>query len=395
MVTSTIVSLPRRLTKFLHAESTGGVIMIFSALVALMVANGSTAEWYRQLVAMPIGISVGDTAISWPLDHWVKDVLMVFFFLLIGMELKREMVEGVLSNKKTILLPLAAAVGGMAVPALIFLSINWQLPEHWNGWAIPSATDIAFAVCVLTLVGKSVPPALKIFLLAVAIFDDLGAILVIAFFYNTGLAIAPLMFSIIIVGILWLLNRIRVMAILPYIIVGIVLWFGLHDAGIHTTLAGVIVGLAIPLRNPNDLSHSPLARFMHFLHPWVAFFILPVFAFTASGVNLSGLSVDALLSPLPLSVAMGLFLGKQIGIFGVTWLLVALGASPLPQGTSWRHLYGVSVIAGIGFTMSLFIGMLAFSNPLLQEEVKLGVIGGSLLATLWGWVVLRGAKTSG
>ncbi|MDX2073323.1 MAG: Na+/H+ antiporter NhaA [Alphaproteobacteria bacterium] len=386
------VRLPRNLVKFIKAESTGGVIMMLSAALALLAANSPVAHLYHDIVALPVGLSLGSMDFNWPLDHFVKDVLMVFFFLLIGMELKREMIEGVLADKKQILLPLVAAIGGMAAPAVVFLLINAEVPQHWNGWAIPSATDIAFAVCVLTLVGKSAPPALKIFLLAIAIFDDLGAILVIAFFYNSNLALEPLGASLLVVAVLAAMNRLRIMAVMPYLLVGVALWFGLHEAGIHTTLAGVLVGLFLPLRNPRDASHSPLSTCMHFLHPWVAFCILPIFAFTASGVDLSGLSVDAMLEPLPMGVALGLFLGKQLGIFGTSFLLVKTGLAALPQGTRWLHIYGVSVVAGIGFTMSLFIGILAFSDKLLQEEVKIGVIAGSLMASLWGWLVLSRAK---
>ncbi len=367
--------------------------MIFFAFLALLAANGETAEWYQAFIKSPMGFSFGTATFSWPLVHWVNDVLMVLFFLLIGMELKREMVEGVLADKKQILLPFCAAIGGMAVPAAIYLLINADAPAHWNGWAIPSATDIAFAVCVLMLAGKSVPSTLKIFLLAIAIFDDLGAILIIALFYNHDLALTPLLLAGGVIGMLWALNRLRVMAVMPYIMVGVLLWFCLHAGGIHTTLAGVITGLSIPLRNPKDKSHSPLSTCMHFLHPWVSFLVLPLFAFTASGVNLTGITPSEFISPLPLSVAMGLFAGKQIGIFGISFLLIKSGLATLPEGTSWRHIYGAAVVAGIGFTMSLFIGMLAFSDKLLQEEVKIGVITGSLLATLWGWLVLRGAKS--
>lgn len=381
--------LPRRLVRFFQHESTGGIIMILSALLALIAANGATADLYRSFIELPIGIAAGMQDFSLTLGDWVKDVLMVFFFLLIGMELKREMVEGVLADKKQILLPLVAAIGGMAAPALVFLLVNAGVAEHANGWAIPSATDIAFALCVLTLIGKSVPSSLKIFLLAVAIFDDLGAILIIAFFYSHGVGIASLLACALVAGLLFLLNRSGIMAVTPYILLGVVLWFCLHAAGIHTTLAGVITGLAIPLRNPRDRSESPLSRCMHSLHPWVSFFVLPVFAFTSSGVNLEGVSLESLLAPLPLGIALGLFLGKQLGIFGISFIVIRLGFATLPPHVSWRQMYGVSVIAGIGFTMSLFIGALAFSGDALQEQVKLGVITGSLLAALFGWLMLR------
>jgi len=386
--------LPSRLVRFFHTESAGGLVMVFAAFCALVAANSGASGAYSAFIALPLGISVGAVDFSWPLSLWVSEVLMVFFFLQIGMELKREMMEGVLSDKKSILLPFCAAVGGMAIPAALYLLINLHVPEHWNGWAIPSATDIAFALCVLTLLGKGAPPSLKIFLLAIAIFDDLGAILVIAFFYNHELALTPLLLSVLVTGVLLLLNRLRVASVFPYIGTGIALWFCLHAAGIHTTLAGVITGLFIPMRNPGNLHKSPLSKCMHFLHPWVNYFVLPLFAFTAAGVDLSGISMGSLLEPLPLSIAMGLFIGKQIGIFGTSWALIKCGAAQLPEGTNWRQLYGVSVIAGIGFTMSLFIGMLAFTDAALQEQVKIGVIAGSLLATLWGYIVLRGGAKS-
>ncbi len=357
----------KRLIAFFRTETAGGLIMIAAAACALIAANSPAAAWYLSTTQ--------------PLALWVNDILMVLFFLLIGMELKKEMVAGVLADKKQILLPMVAAIGGMAAPALLFLLINKELPAHWNGWAIASATDIAFAVCILTLVAKSAPPAMKIFLLAIAIFDDLGAILIIALFYNHDLALLPLLASGGIIGLFFLLNRLRVTSILPFIFLGIALWFGLHAGGIHTTLAGVITGLFIPMKR--------LDWFMHKLHPWVAFFILPLFAFVMAGVSFSGLNIDSLIAPLPLSVTMGLFCGKQIGIFGASWLLIRGGFAQLPAGTSWGQVYGVSVIAGIGFTMSLFIGMLAFSDATLQEQVKIGVMAGSLLASAWGWVVLR------
>ena len=396
----TLLPLPRRLVRFFQAETAGGVVMIISALLALIVANSDAAGWYQQFVSLPVVVGAGDASLSLPLHDWVKDVLMVLFFLLIGMELKREMVEGVLADKKQIVLPLVAAIGGMVVPAVIYLLINLQHPAHINGWAIPTATDIAFAVCVLALVCRSAPPALKIFLLAIAIFDDLGAILVIAFFYNHDLEWLPLAGAVGVSAMLLLLGRLRMVAITPYMLLMAVLWYFLHEGGIHTTLAGVITGLAIPLygnaddKDDDEDKISPLATAIHFLHPWVAFCILPIFAFTASGVVLRDLTPQVLLNPLPLSLVLALFFGKQIGIFGGSWLLIRLKLAALPEGTNWRQMYGVSVIAGIGFTMSLFIGILAFDDRLLQEQVKIGVIAGSLLATFWGWLVLRGTATS-
>ncbi|MDX2095842.1 MAG: Na+/H+ antiporter NhaA [Alphaproteobacteria bacterium] len=381
--------LPRNIREFMETESASGVLMILFALLAVLAANSPVAALYKALVSTPLAFGVGDSIAVEPLKNWVKDILMVFFFLIIGLELKREMKEGFLSRRDQIMLPLFAAMGGMALPALIFFGLNHDSPETVNGWAIPSATDIAFALAILTLLGKRMPPAIKIFLLAVAIFDDLGAIIVIAAFYNTGLALLPLLLAAGGIFLLTLFNRANIAILTPYMLVGVFLWFCFYYSGIHTTLAGVIVGFAIPMRAGEDDRHSPLNACMHFLHPWVSFLVLPVFAFTSAGVSLAGLSIASLLEPLPLGIALGLLLGKQIGIFGTSWLLIKTKLVRMPEATQWRHLYAVSIVAGIGFTMSLFIGMLAFEAAPLQEMVKIGVIGGSLLCILWGGLVLR------
>lgn len=371
--------------RFLAMEAAGGILMIAAAALAMLAANSPFAELYQSFILMPVAIGFGEQVASHTLSHWVKDVLMVFFFLLIGLELKREMAEGVLARRDQILLPLVAALGGMVAPALVYLLINTGIPQNFSGWAIPSATDIAFALCVLMMVGKGVPPAAKIFLLAIAIFDDLGAILVIAFFYSGGVQWGAVGMAGLGVAALFALNRLGVARILAYLAIGVYLWFCLHAAGIHTTIAGVLVGVLMPMRVRD---RSPVNHTIHFLHPWVGFFILPIFAFTSAGVSLAGISLQDALAPLPLGIALGLFLGKQIGIFGATWAMVKSGFAKLPEGTSWLHIYGVSVVAGIGFTMSLFIGILAFPEA-MQNEVKIGVIGGSLLSTLWGIAVFR------
>lgn len=381
--------LPRRIREFMETESASGVVMIAFAVLAVLAANSPFSAMYKELVGAPITFGFQDSMATHALKDWVKDILMVFFFLIIGLELKREMCEGFLSKRDQIILPLMAAAGGMAVPALIFFGFNHGSPETVHGWAIPSATDIAFALAILTLLGKGIPPAIKIFLLAVAIFDDLGAILVIAAFYNTGLAVMPLLLAAGGIAALAILNRAHIAVITPYILVGIFLWFCFYYSGIHTTLAGVIVGLMIPMRDKDDKHHSPLNSCMHFLHPWVSFVVLPIFAFTSAGVDLKGLTFSSFLEPLPLGIALGLFIGKQIGIFGTSWLLIKTKLVSMPDATQWKHLYAVSIIAGIGFTMSLFIGMLAFSDPHLQEMVKVGVISGSLLCIVWGGIVLR------
>ncbi len=381
--------LPRRIREFMETESSSGIVMIAFALLAVLAANSSFSAMYKELVSAPVTFGFQENMATHALKDWVKDILMVFFFLIIGLELKREMCEGFLSKRDQILLPLFAAAGGMAIPALIFFGLNHANPDTVHGWAIPSATDIAFALAILTLLGKGIPPAIKIFLLAVAIFDDLGAILVIAAFYNTGLAVMPLLLAAGGIAALALLNRANIAVITPYILIGVFLWFCFYYSGIHTTLAGVIVGLMIPMRDKDEPNHSPLNSCMHFLHPWVSFVVLPIFAFTSAGVSLEGLNLSSFLEPLPLGIALGLFVGKQIGIFGTSWLLIKTKLVSMPDATQWKHLYAVSIIAGIGFTMSLFIGMLAFSDPHLQEMVKVGVISGSLLCILWGGIVLR------
>lgn len=378
-----------KLAAFFKAETTGGAVMLLVAALAMMVANSPLASWYQAFIETPVGLHLGGLEARVPLQHFVKDVLMVFFFFIIGMELKREMLEGFLTDRKQIVLPLITAIGGMALPALVFMLINQEVPQNQHGWAIPSATDIAFAVCVLMLAGKHVPPALKIFLLAIAIFDDLGAILVIAFFYSGAVSLMSLMWVAGGVSLLYALNRFRVMALLPYLLVGVLLWFLLHHAGVHTTLAGVMIGLAIPLRDATRSSRSPLNTAMHFLHPWVSFAILPLFAFVSAGVSLAGIDKAALLAPLPLGVALGLFVGKQIGIFGSTWLLVKTRLVTLPEGTSWLQIYAVALLAGIGFTMSLFIGFLAFDTADMHHQVKLGVIVGSAFSAILGAVMIR------
>lgn len=380
-----------RIASLLKSEISSGIIMISAALLAIILANFSTAQWYFSFVNMPIEISFGEQSIIEPLRQLVKDVLMIFFFLLVGMELKCEMLEGSLSNKKQILLPLLAAIGGMIVPAIVFLLINYDTPQHWNGWAIPSATDIAFAICILLLVKKRVPSTLKIFLLAIAIFDDLGAILIIALFYAGKLSILPLSIVISAIAALYILNRIRIISIYAYIATGVVLCLALYQSGIHTTIGGVIVGMAIPLYDQKNKPHSPLKNFIHFLHPWVNFLILPVFAFTTAGINFDNINLGMIMEPLLLGTALGLFIGKQIGIFGASWLIIKSDFANLPKGTNWRQIYGVSIIAGVGFTMSLFINMLAFSDSLMQEQAKIGVISGSLISAIFGWIILSSA----
>ena len=382
------------LSSFIKSEISSGIIMISAAFLAIILANSFTSQWYFCLVNTPIEIGFGKQSIIEPFKQLVKDILMIFFFLLIGMELKIEMLEGSLSNKKQILLPLLAAIGGMLLPAIVFLLINYNNPQHWNGWAIPSATDIAFALCILLLVGKHIPSALKIFLLAIAIFDDLGAILIIAIFYTGKLFILPLLMAFLAIVALYMLNQMRIISIYAYIIVGTILCIALYQSGIHTTIGGVIVGMTIPLYDQKNKLNSPLKNFTNFLHPWVNFLILPLFAFTTAGINLNNISLEMVTEPLLLGTALGLFIGKQIGIFGVSWLVIKFGFANLPKNANWKQIYGISIIAGVGFTMSLFIDMLAFNDSLMQEKAKIGVIFGSLISAIFGWIILSSAQNT-
>ena len=385
--------MPPVLRNFMQAEASAGLIMIACAALALLAANSGFAPIYKSFISTEIGFSMGEYSVVEPVKVWVKDIMMVFFFLIVGLELKREFTEGFLSKFDQVMLPFIAAVGGMVMPALIYLGVNIDTPAYYNGWAIPAATDIAFAICVLMLAGKGVPSAVKVFLLAVAIFDDLGAILIIAFFYSSGVNIGAIILTAIGVAMLYALQKKNVTMITPYMLGGVYLWFCLYHSGIHTTVAGVIVGLLIPMRCSITKSYSPVNYMMHFLLPWVNFFILPVFAFTAAGVSFKGLSMEDLTHTVPIGIALALFAGKQIGVFGSVWLAVKAGIAKRPEGATWMHLYGVSILAGVGFTMSLFIGALAFESDALQNEVKMGVLAGSLLSSLWGAAVFYYSRT--
>ena len=374
---------------FVHHEAAGGIVMIGAALVALLMANSGLSGAYGSILDTPVTVRVGALVIDKGLLLWINDGLMAVFFLLVGLEIKRELTVGELSSVSQAMLPAIAALGGMVVPAAFYLAIASHQPGAAAGWAIPSATDIAFAVGVLTLLGPRVPSSLKIFLLALAIIDDLGAIVIIAIFYTANLS--PMALAWAGVGLIGLiaLNRMGVRRIAPYILVGVFLWVCVLKSGVHATLAGVVAGFAIPLagRHPDD--PSPLQQLEEMLHPWVTFLVLPAFAFANAGVSLAGLTFAKLLAPVPLGIAAGLFLGKQIGIFGFTWAAIRMGLGRLPEGASWLQVYGVAILGGIGFTMSLFIGMLAFPDPAMSTDIRLGVIVGSLLSAAWGVVVLK------
>jgi NhaA family Na+:H+ antiporter len=373
---------------FLHHEAAGGLVLVAAALFALLVSNSPLSVLYDSFLHMRVGVRVGPLTLDKPLLLWINDGLMAIFFFLVGLEIKRELVEGELSTFGHAALPLIAAIGGMAVPAIIYVAINSDDPAALRGWAIPAATDIAFAVGVLALLGSRVPVSLKIFLLALAIIDDLGAIVVIALFYTDHLSIESLILAGVGISILLLLNRGGVTRLAPYVLTGIAIWVCVLKSGVHATLAGVVVALAIPLTRESDGEPSLLENVEEHLHPWVAFGVLPLFAFANAGVSLAGISLANLVEPIPLGIALGLFLGKTIGIFGATWIAVMGGVATKPEGATWPHILGVAMLGGVGFTMSLFIGMLAFSEPEQAAQLRLGVLAGSVISAVAGYLVL-------
>ncbi len=375
------------LEKILSNELTSGLLMIGAMMASIIVANTS---WHHQVEAfweIPLFVGLGIVRFSQSLEWWVNDVLMVFFFLQIGLELKREMKEGFLSDPKQILVPALAAIGGIACPAVIYAVLNNQASQYMNGWAIPTATDIAFAMCVLMLVGKAVPQAAKIFLLAIAIFDDLGAILIIALFYNQGVSLDLLGYAGLTCFALYALNKMQVTKFLPYLICGVALWYCFLNGGIHTTIAGVVVAMAYPMRI-KCRTNSPLESLAHKLKPWVDFIILPIFAFASAGLYLGGITWSTFTNTLTLGIILGLILGKQIGIFTTTCLLIKLKIAHFPREVKISDLYGVSCIAGIGFTMSLFVGKLSLP-PEMQSDIRLGILCGSILSAIWGTLVFK------
>lgn len=381
------MSLAREFEKFFNKDSLGGVLLMLSALAALVVANSGLSDWYQSILAKPFSVLLDGEGLSKPLILWINDGLMAVFFFLVGLELKREMLEGKLKKPADLFLPGMAAVGGMFVPAAIYTFFNWGDPITRGGWAIPAATDIAFALGILALVGSRVPAALKIFLLSLAILDDLGAIIVIALFYTSELKIDYLFLALIpLAGLAWMNWRGQHREA-PIILLGAVLWVLVLKSGVHATLAGVVTAFFVPLKD--RYGKSPLHALENALAPYVLFLIVPIFAFANAGVVLKGLSLADLVGPVPLGIGLGLVLGKQIGVFGITWLLVKAGWTKLPYGVTWIQLYGVSCLAGIGFTMSLFIGSLSFDDAALMNAVRLGVLAGSAISAVIGFMVLR------
>jgi Na+:H+ antiporter, NhaA family len=382
----------KMLKEFFKLEAAGGILLGIAAILALVMENSPLNVFYDMILNTPVAVQVGAFAIDKPLLLWINDGLMAIFFLLIGLEIKREVLEGQLSSKEQVILPALAAVGGIAFPALIYSYFNWGDANAISGWAIPAATDIAFALGVITLLGDRVPQTLKICLVAIAIIDDLAAIIIIALFYTDNLSILSLGVGAIAIAGLAILNRRGVTSLTPYILIGIVLWACVLKSGVHATLAGVVIAMFIPLRAKNKLGGSPARSLEHGLHPWIAYAILPIFAFANAGVSLAGLSLEMLMQPITLGIALGLFFGKQIGIMTITAIGVATKICKLPKGVNWAQYYGMSLITGIGFTMSLFIGTLAFDSTENQTAVRLGVIAGSLLSGISGYLLLRFAS---
>ena len=376
---------------FLRLESASGLLLIMAALVAMILANSPLAHYYDLLLATPVEIRVGPLLIAKPLLLWINDGLMALFFFVVGLELKREVLDGELAGATAIALPASAAVGGMAVPALIYLAVNANDPVASHGWAIPTATDIAFALGILSLLGKRVPLALKTFLVSLAIFDDLGAIVIIALFYSGNLSETSLIVAAICLAILALLNRARIDSLVPYLFVGMVMWVAVLKSGVHATLAGVALAMFIPLQPANEGGRSLLREIEKDLHSFVSFCILPLFAFANSGLDFGHMGIEHLMHPVTLGIALGLFVGKQLGVFAFAWLAVRTGIARLPRGVDWPQLYGVALLCGIGFTMSLFIGSLAFENSGEDRffDERLGIMLASLLSAICGYLCLK------
>jgi NhaA family Na+:H+ antiporter len=378
---------------FLRLESSGGILLMGAAVLAMVAANSGAAGLYQLFIDTPVEIRIGALQIAKPLFLWVNDGLMAIFFFLVGLELKREFLEGELSRPANVVLPAVGAVGGMAIPVAIYYFFNQGDAAAMRGWAIPAATDIAFALGILTLLGSRVPVSLKVFLVSLAIFDDLGAIVIIAIFYSADISAGALLAAGVCLVILAVINRRGVTSISTYVLIGIVMWTAVLKSGVHATLAGVALAAFIPMRDPEQPEYSPLRELEHDLHQVVAFGVLPIFAFVNAGIDLGGIGLAEIFHSVPLGIAAGLFIGKQLGIFLLCGLAIKLGIARLPDGSGWGGLYGVSALCGVGFTMSLFIGSLAFENVVFDQQMvfdeRLGIIIGSLLSGFVGYLVLH------
>ena len=383
-----IKNLSKPFKWFFQLEAASGLVLLIAAIIALVISNSSLSNLYFNTLNQYLFIGINDFGLKLSVHHWINDLLMAIFFFFVTLEIKREFIQGELSNLKKALLPIIGAVGGMVVPALVYVFINLGNSETLNGWAIPSATDIAFSLGILSLLGSRVPISLKIFLTALAIIDDLGAILIIAFFYSGDLSISYL--SLILISYIFLLtlNKFGVKKFIPYLIIGAFMWFFTYMSGIHATIAGVLLASTIPHRI-KEKDFSLLIKLEHAISPYVAFMIMPIFAFANAGVSLEGLSLSSLLEPVPLGILLGLFVGKQVGVMLVSFIAVKFGVAQMPDKSSWLSLYGVSILTGVGFTMSLFVGNLAFAENIQYiDGVKIGVLAGSLLSTIFGYFIL-------
>jgi len=373
---------------FFKLEAASGLVLLIAAILALIISNGSLADLYFHTLEKYLFIGINEFGLKLSVHHWINDALMAIFFFFVTLEIKREFIQGELSNLKQAMLPIIAAVGGMVIPALFYIVINFGNSETMNGWAIPSATDIAFSLGILSLLGSRVPISLKVFLTALAIIDDLGAILIIAFFYSGDLSLFYLSLILISYILLLVLNKFSIKIFTPYLIIGLFMWFFTYKSGIHATIAGVLLASTIPHRL-KDHDFSLLVKLEHAISPYVAFMIMPLFAFANAGVSLAGLSLSTLLNPVPFGILCGLFFGKQIGVLLFSFVSIKLKFAEMPNNSSWLSLYGVSILTGIGFTMSLFVGNLAFvENVQYMDGVKIGVLAGSLLSTLAGYFLL-------
>jgi len=375
---------------FLKKEASGGIILMFAAVLAMILANSPWSHYYDLLLDVPVVVAVGSFDISKPLLLWINDGLMALFFFLVGLELKREFLEGNLSEPSQVALPAIGALGGMLVPALCYVALNYNNPAAISGWAIPTATDIAFALGILAIIGSKVPLQLKVFLTSLAIFDDLGAIIIIALFYTDQLSMLSLVVSAAVIAILFGLNKKGVKDTSPYIFLGLILWVAVLKSGVHATLAGVVLAFFIPIKG-DEGDPSPLKSLEHNLHSTVAFIVLPIFAFANAGINFSGVGFNEIIAPVPMGIIGGLLLGKQLGVFGFCYIAIKLGLAKLPDNVNWTLLYGVALLCGVGFTMSLFIGSLAFEqssdSPLFQD--RLGIVIGSLISGVMGFFVIK------
>ena len=385
------MSLIRAIDRFFQHEAAGGILLMLSAVAAMIVANSGLAPIYDGVLNAYLAVTVNGSGLEKPLILWINDGLMAVFFFLIGLELKREMMEGKLKNPRDVMLPGVAAIGGMALPALVFVWFNWGLPSI-SGWAIPAATDIAFALGILALVGSRAPVSLKVFLLTLAILDDLGAIIIIALFYTAELKVDYLFLALLPLGGLLWLNYKGAHRIAPAILLGAIMWYFVLKSGVHATLAGVITAFCIPLKD--KWGKSRLHSLEHGLTPYVLYMIIPIFAFANAGVVLKGMTFADLLQPLPLGIALGLIIGKQVGVFGFTFLMIKAGFAKLPHGANYLHIYGIACLAGVGFTMSLFIGGLSFADPAMMNQVRAGVLTGSIISGIVGYAALMLASAT-